>query len=466
VTVWPAPRNAQRPSDFFLGIWGLGRPDHDQVAADLGELMQACGFGLVFGSNSETEAAYFHKYGVKYYPRFGPQHPSTEFPTINWDGTPNPRYADPVHLVYDAAAARYPTFQRGIVVAEHAWADGVCCDYELLANSWSERSIAEFKRFAPRYRDYSKEQLRELATDPETGKYRPFHEWQEYCRWINARVVGRIQREIRKVRPGTPYLSLASASDMPCLWWDARGRGRFRLRDLVNEVSEIACSVYHYDNPGGLPSIPAIVDTAVRFSKGREVGVHLIGIFAGTIIELYRYGEVHLPGWSMRLDILLASCAGGKAFHFYSGAQLDGEYFCRASQAMTEYAVLEPLIRDAETADDFVTAEFVEQPEYTLARSSNHTFGQKLLWAGEPEHQTFQMLRRRDDGSMVLLLFNFMDVPAEQTIAIQHTDESAAYRVSGILSPLKGDAPLVNPGKGFAWTTPPRDMVALLLTPE
>jgi len=208
------------------------------------------GYDLVFGTTNEEQAIYFQKHGI-------------------WDGTGDTKHAGPIHLIYDASAIKYPTYQRGIEAAKKSWVGGVCCDYETLADSWSKRSIAEFKRYAPEYANHSLDELKKLATDAETGRYRPelFQRWMDYRRWLNARIVGRIGREMHKIAPQMPYLSLASASDMPCYWWNSAGRGRFRLRDLMNNVQQVAISAYHYANPGGLPSIPAIVETARNFGN-------------------------------------------------------------------------------------------------------------------------------------------------------------------------------------------------------
>lgn len=467
---WENHTDHGRPDDFSLGVWGAVRPDHPQVAADYGQLLAENGFALVFGTTNRSEADFFHRHNIKYYTRFGPHHPSEEHPTVRWDGSTDPHHADPLYLIYGEDAIELPTFQRAISAAKKKWLDGICCDYELMADSWSDRSIREFKRFIeptnPRLAGLSKEELRKMATDPETGRYRPFPEWQDYRRRLNARIVGRMQEEIHRIRPDMPYLSLASASDMPCYWWDAGGRGRFRLQDLVKEVDQVACSVYHYDNPGGLPSIPEIVNTANRFSRGHDAEMHLIGIFAGTLIELYRYDRVHLPAWAMRLDILLAGAAGGNAFHFFRGDQLDGEYFAAASRALDELATLEPLLERGTPADERVEVSFAEKPAYTLARSSNHTFGSKLLWAGSLKRQYRPMLRVLPDGRLVLLLFNFMNVPADMTVRIQGKLPAEKFTARALLPGGEKETTAVSPATGFDRKIPARDMTALLLAPN
>ncbi|MFP4027962.1 MAG: hypothetical protein ACLFWL_09240 [Candidatus Brocadiia bacterium] len=469
IKAWPIHRDHKRPENFSLGVWGASRPKDKRVAADYGELLRENGFALVFGTTNRGEANFFHEHDIKYYTRFGPHHPSEKHPTVKWDGSTNPREADPLYLIYGEDAMQLPTFQRAIQAAEKDWLDGVCCDYELMADSWSDRSIREFKKFIkpkkPRLAQYSKEKLRELATDPETGQYSPFPEWQDYRRWLNARIVGRMQDEIHKIRPDMPYLSLASASDMPCYWWNASGRGRFRLEDLVREVDQVACSVYHYDNPGGLPSIPEIVRTAHRFSEGQDVEIHLIGIFAGTLIELYRYDKVHLPAWAMRLDIVLAGAEGGNAFHFFRGDQLDGEYFSAASRALHELAVLEPLLMKGKPADERVRISFPKKPDYTLARSSNHTFGSKLLWAGSLDKQRKAMLRVLPDGRLLLLLFNFMDVPADMKVMIQGALPAKRYELKTLLAGEESGPSVVSPAEGFVQNVSSRDLSALLLNP-
>lgn len=269
---------------------------------------------------------------------------------------------------------------------------------------------------------------------------------------------------MHKVNPDMPYLSLASASDMPCYWWNADS-GRFRIRDLVNNVSEIAVSVYHYDNPGGLPSIPTIVNRARRFAVGKDVGIHLIGIWGvGTLIELYRYGPVYMRDWQIRLDVLLAAAAGSRSLHFFSGLHIDGQNLYAAAQGMAAFASIEDHIRGAVEADDRVQTAFIDKPEYTLAMSANPIFGQKLLWHGEPEMQTYQMLRLREDGKLVLMFFNFMDVPARQKVSIAHTN-GRTYRVSSLLGPTVGKDMTVAPEEGFEWVTAPQDVHVLLLAP-
>ncbi|MBS3763208.1 MAG: hypothetical protein KGZ25_07905 [Planctomycetes bacterium] len=469
IKVWPIHEEHKRPKKFSLGVWGASRPKDKRVASDYGELLRENGFALVFGTTNKGEAGFFHEHDIKYYTRFGPHHPSEKHPTVKWDGSTNPREADPLYLIYGEDAVQLPTFQRAIKAAEKNWLDGVCCDYELMADSWSERSILEFKKFIkpkkPRLAQYSKEKLRKLATDPETGRYSPFPEWQDYRRWLNARIVGRMQDEIHKIRPDMPYLSLASASDMPCYWWNAGGRGRFRLEDLVREVDQVACSVYHYDNPGGLPSIPEIVRTANRFSGGNGAEMHLIGIFAGTLIELYRYDKVRLPAWAMRLDIVLAGAEGGNAFHFFRGDQLDGEYFSAASRALHELATLEPLLMEGKLADERVRISFPKKPDYKLARSSNHTFGSKLLWAGGLDKQKKAMLRLLPDGRMLLLLFNFMDVSAKMNVTIQGALPAKRYELKTLLAGEKSGSAVVSPAEGFIQNVSSRDLSALLLSP-
>ncbi|MFW6059457.1 MAG: hypothetical protein ACODAQ_04715 [Phycisphaeraceae bacterium] len=467
---WDVTMPETLPERFFLGLWGANRPADDVVAEDFGDLLRDSGFRLVFGTTNTEEAAYFDRFGIRYYTRFGPHHPSEEHPSITFEGEPNPKQADPIHLIEDEEALEYPTFQRAIAAARTEGIDGVCCDYELMADSWSDRTIAAFKRFAPEYADMTKAEIRQTCTDPETGEYQPSEDWMNFRRWLNARIVGRIQTEMRKVRPDMPYLSLASASDMPAYWWDAKGRGRFRLEDLTQEVSEVAMSVYHYDHPGGLPSIPAIVRTGLGFAEGRDVGIHLIGIFAGTLIELYRYERLHLEAWQMRQDILLAAASGGRAFHFFRADQLDGEYLSAASRAMAEVAALEPYLNDMRAADDRLDAAPVETPDYTLPISGGTTIYAKLLWSGQPERQQAQMLRIGEDGKLLVMLFNFMNAPLRQRITIEGELSAQRYRLTPLIgsSPeqqsvsaeaLQGDGELVV-------ETAAQDVTWLLLTPQ
>lgn len=140
-----------------------------RVAEDYGELLAENGFELIFGTTNKGEADFFHDHNIKYYTRFGPHHPSKKHPTVKWDGGTDPHHADPLYLIYGEDANKLPTFQRAINAAKKEWLDGICCDYELMANSWSDRSIQEFKRcikpIKPRPAKLNKEELREMATD-------------------------------------------------------------------------------------------------------------------------------------------------------------------------------------------------------------------------------------------------------------------------------------------------------------
>jgi hypothetical protein len=168
--------------------------------------------------------------------------------------------------------------------------------------------------------------------------------------------------------------------------------------------------------------------------------------------------------WQIRLDALLAAAAGSRSLHFFSGAHIDGQNLYAAVQGMAAFASIEDHIRGAVEADDRVQTTFIDKPEYTLAMSANPIFGQKLLWHGEPEMQTYQMLRIREDGKLVLMLFNFMDVPARQKVTITHT-EAQTYNVSALLGPTVAKDVTVVPEKGFEWTTAPQDVQVLLLEP-
>jgi len=469
VRSWRVDAAAALPKQFFLGLWGAGKPREEIMAADFGRLLQENGFGLVFGTTNADEARYFQQFGVKYYSRYGAVKPAMQGPpSITFEGKPDPSTFDPFYMIEHPDAVKHPTIQRGIEAALMPEIDGVCCDYELLVDTWSERALKEFRVFLPKYKDMTDEAIRQTCRDPKTGQYAPSEDWMNFRRMLNARVVGRIQREMDKVRPGMPYLSLASASDLPCYWWDGAERGRFRVQDLAREVREVAVSTYHYDHPGGLPSIPAIVKTSLQRAEGRPVGIHMIGIFSGTLIELYRYERLHLEAWQMRQDILLGATAGGRAFHFFRADQLDGEYLAVAGNAMHEVARLEPLLAGAEQADNQLKVSFVENPKYTIPVSGSTTIYDKLLWSGQLERQHTQMLRVRPDGTLTVLLFNFMNVPIRQTVAIDRDLKAPGYRVTSISGAKQNAAAVISAEQvraGVEFSTGAQDVTIITLTP-
>jgi len=408
--------------DFQMSIWGGGVPQEPERMKRYVQMVRRVGFNHMFTGETAELNRMLKEEGFSVYPRFGwfggkyvVTDENAALASVGSDGTPSTRDFCPLAIlenVEDPKVGRYYAQARKIAALPDI--DGLCIDFEVGAVwCWCDRCVELFKK-----------QTSLSAVRADLGPGGRFeHEYKDFGRGINGRLLGQARDVIKEVNPDLRYLALASACDMPAYWWDGRIRGRHALRELTKFADEIAVSAYFYGLPGGLKSVRPLLAVTRQFAvdSGRDVGVGLISPIATTVSETPRYrGAFMLPS-QVRLEILLIAAGSGRGLALFRGDCFDGRYYQSVARAMQECMDLKPYIQSRlDRSFDLEIA-----PVGDVVRAIDLTVSQNLMsrmeWRPDDSylHDAIMLNRNVLARDRVCLFFNYAEVPMTYSVKVR-----------------------------------------------
>jgi hypothetical protein len=452
---------------FELGLWGGGIPKEAEARRAWVAGLRRAGFRRVFTGDDEALNLELQATGFAVYPRFGwfggqfrvgPDKESLA--AVDEKGNASKKDFCPLEILKNADDPQLGKhFQTAAKFAEGKGIAGLCVDYETAAAwCWCPRCMALFEKetgLKPSGRA-------DLAAG---GKHEA--EYRDFGRRRNRDLLRKVSEVMKAKNPALKYCALASASDLPGYWWDGRS-GRHAARYLAEFVDEMMASLYCYEMPGGLKSVPAIIRTAKRyaFDQGRDVGVGVLSPIATTVSESPRYRGVTLSPESTRLLVVLTAVAGGRGVSLFRGDCFDGRHYLATRRAMEEVAALQPFLRANldRSAEVVATPSGEEKPRYDLDASPN--FISRITWRPDLAYQydAFQLLKDPSARERLLALFNYAGFPLRLRVKLLGL-ANGRYEVSEWPGGKKlGEfaRPEMESGKA-AWEVPARDARFLLV---